>query len=60
MQGWIALTAQSSVHHSHCSARQVAPMVDLSYFRMVMMTLPYTIMLTLAGLVGILTMDFHD
>jgi Na+/H+ antiporter NhaB len=35
-------------------------MVDLTYFKMVMMTMPYTIMLTLAGLAGILTMDFHE
>jgi len=30
------------------------------YFNMVKMTAPYTVMLTLAGLAGILTMDLHD
>ncbi len=40
--------------------RQVSPKVDLTYAKMVMMTMPYTIMLTLAGLAGILTMDFHE
>jgi len=35
----------------------VAPLVQLSYTRMVQMTLPYTIVLTISGLIGILTLD---
>ena len=50
--------ARSCMPYLLC-ARQVSPMVDLSYFKMVMMTMPYTIMLTCAGLAGILTMDYH-
>ena len=38
----------------------VAPLVQLSYFGMVKMTAPYTVTLSLAGLLGILTMDFHE
>jgi Na+/H+ antiporter NhaB len=38
----------------------VAPLVQLSYVRMVVMTLPYTVALTVAGLVGVLTMNYHE
>jgi Na+:H+ antiporter, NhaB family len=38
----------------------VSPLVHLSYTRMVQMTLPYTIMLTISGLIGILTLDSGD
>ena len=38
----------------------VAPLVQLSYFGMVKMTAPYTVTLSLAGLLGILAMDFHE
>lgn len=38
----------------------VAPLVQLSYFRMIKMTAPYTITLSIAGLVGILTMNMHE
>ena len=38
----------------------VAPLVQLSYFRMIKMTAPYTVTLSIAGLVGILTMNLHE
>ena len=38
----------------------VAPLVGLSYFGMIKMTAPYTITLTIAGLIGVLTMDLHE
>ena len=36
----------------------IAPLLELTYSKMVWMTLPYTISLTLAGLIGVLTMVY--